>query len=190
MKPYIALLILFVLIFGVCFGIDKLFTKLFRSKVQHSSGLSVRLNKRLGSFGLVVAVLGIAGAFSGLSVNWLLFAGGCVLTVVGIGMVVYYLSFGIYYDQDSFVYSTFGKKTKQYRYGDIQTQLLYTSAGGVLVELHMNDGNAIQLQPSMVGGYAFLDKAFEGWLVQKGKTLEECSFHDPANSCWFPPAQS
>lgn len=189
MGPYIALLILLAAVFGICYLIDKGFTRLFRSKVQHLSGLSVRLNKRLGSFGLMVALLGVVGLFAGLGENWLLVAGGGLLIVVGAGMVVYYMSFGIYYDSDSFLLSTIGKKPAEYRFADIQSQLLYTSAGGVIVELHLSDGRAIQIQPSMTGGYDFLDKAFAAWLVQTGKTLEECAFHDPANSCWFPPAE-
>ena len=189
MRPYIALLILLAAVFGICYLVDKGFTKLFRSKVQHLSGLSVRLNKRLGSFGVIVALLGVAGLFAGLGKNWLLVAGGCLLIVVGAGMVVYYMCFGIYYDTDSFIFSTIGRKTMEYRFADIQSQLLYTSAGGVIVELHLRDGRAIQIQPSMIGGYEFLDKAFAAWLVQTGKTLEECDFHDPANSCWFPSAQ-
>ena len=189
MAPYIALLIVILAVFGICYLVDKGFAKLFRGRVQHLSGLSVRLNKRFGSFGLIIALLGIGGLFAGLPGNLLLIVGGSLLIVTGTGMVVYYMSFGIYYDSESFLYATFGKKTMEYRFADIQSQLLYTSAGGVIVELHLSDGRAIQLQPSMSGGYEFLDKAFAAWREQTGKTLEECDFHDPANSCWFPPAK-
>ena len=62
MGPYIALILLMAAIFGLCFLVDKGFTKLFRGKAQHMTGRSVRVNKRYGSLGLIVAVLGIAGA--------------------------------------------------------------------------------------------------------------------------------
>lgn len=187
MAPYIALILVLLAVFGICFLVDKGFTKLFRSKAQHKSGLSVRLNKRFGSFGLIVAILGVGGIFAGIPGNWLLLAGGCLLVLVGAGLVVYYLSLGIYYDADSFVYSAFGKKSKTYRYGDIQGQQLYVTNTGVVVELHMADGNAVLLQPSMIGTDQFISKASEGWFAQTGNSKEECEFYNPEKSCWFPP---
>ena len=189
MGPYIALILVIAAVFGVCYLVDKCFTKLFRGKVQHASGMAVKLNKKYGSFGLIMAVMGVAGCFAGFGENWLLFGGGCLLIVVGIGLVVYYMSFGIYYDNDSFVLSTFGKKSVTYSFADITAQQLYTSAAGVVIELYLKDGQATQLQPGMKGVDAFMDCAFAGWLKQTGKTVEECDFHDPSNSCWFPPVQ-
>ena len=82
MGPYIALIILVGLIFGVCWLIDKGFTKTFRGQVQHATGKAVRLNKKYGSMGLIVAILGIAGIFSGIdSGSWLLLAGGGLLAL-------------------------------------------------------------------------------------------------------------
>ena len=105
---------------------------------------------------------------------------------MGIGLIVYYMSFGIYYDRDSFIYSSFGHKSVTYRYNQIRGQMLYAVNGGNLIELHMTDGNSVNLQSSMIGVYPFLDKAFEGWCHQKGIDPEGCDFHDPDNSCWFP----
>ena len=175
--------------FGVCFLIDKGFTKVFRSKAQHFSGLSVRLSKKYGAFGLILFVLGVAAIFAGLSDTWLLCAGGVMLALLGIGLVVYYMTFGVFYDNDSFILTTFGKKSTTYRYRDIKAQQLYNSSGSIVVELHMVDGRAVQLQAGMVGLYPFLDKAFEGWCRQKGLRKEDCTFHDPDNSCWFPSAE-
>ena len=50
----------------------------------------------------------------------------------------------------------------------------------------MADGKAVQVLSNMAGYGAFLDKAYEGWLLQTGRDPETCDFHDPANSCWFP----
>ena len=55
-----------------------------------------------------------------------------------------------------------------------------------MVELHMSDGTAVQVQSNMVGVYPFLDTAFAGWCQQKNIDPESCDFHDPDNSCWFP----
>lgn len=175
--------------FAVCYGLDKGFTKLFRSKQQHKTGLSVRHNKRYGSIGLVVTVLGVAALFTGLREGIFLTFGGTVLILMGTVLVIYYMTFGIFYDQDSFVLTTFGRKSVTYRFCDIRCQQLYLVAGQYMVELQMADGRAVQLQTSMDGVYPFLDKAFSGWMRQKGLTLEQCPFHDPRNSCWFPPVE-
>ena len=186
---YIAILILAALVFGICYLVDKGFTSLFRGQAQHQSGKAVRLNKKYGSIGLIIAVLGIAGIFSGLTEGWVMLVGGSLLVLMGAGLVVYYMTFGVFYDKDSFVLTTFGKKSTTYTYKAIKTQQLYNSYGNIVVELTMEDNRSFQLQLTMKGATEFLDHAFAAWLEQTGKTKEECTFHDPDNSCWFPPAQ-
>ena len=181
---WLPMLIVATLIFGACFLIDKGFTKLFRSKKEHKSGLSVRLNKRYGSAGLIVFVLGVAAMF--LDSLLMLVCGG-ILMLGGIALIVYYMTFGIFYDDDSFVLTTFGKKSNTYHYRQILGQQLYNSSGNIVIELHMEDGRAVQLHSAMNGAYPFLDAAFSAWLRQTGKNKEDCSFYDPQNSCWFPP---
>ena len=181
-----SILLIAAVVFGVCFGIDKVFTGVFRSTQQHKSGLTVRCSKKYGSIGLLVAVLGLAAMFMG---GTLMLVCGGLLILGGIVLVVYYLTFGIFYDEDAFVYTRFGKKSITYRYGDIQSQQLYNSYGNIVVELHMADGSVVQVQSAMEGAYLFLDKAFGFWLLQTGREREDCPFHDPQNSCWFPPLE-
>ena len=184
---YLAVVIVAALVFGVCYLFDKGFDKAFRNKAQHKSGLAVRLSKRYAAFGAIFFTLGVASVFTGLSSSTLLLAGGALVAVMGIGLVVYYATFGIFYDADSFILTTFGRKSKTYQYRDIRSQQLYLIQGGsVVVELHMNDGRAVTLQSTMEGPYAFLDIAFAGWCRQTGRTAEECSFYDPAEHRWFP----
>ena len=57
--------IVIALVFLLCFLVDKGFTKLFRSKPQHKSGLSIRLSKYYGVGGLVLCVLAVAAFFAG-----------------------------------------------------------------------------------------------------------------------------
>ena len=115
-------------------------------------------------------------------------AGGCLLLIVGIGLTVYYMTFGVFYDEESFIYTSFGKKSLTYHYRDIESQQLYNAQGNLMVELYMTDGKSIHVHGNMNGAYDFLDKAFYGWCAQRGIAAEDCSFHDPSNSCWFPPA--
>jgi len=180
------ILVIAAVVFGICFVIDKLFTKVFRSKQQHASGLAVRCSKKYGSIGLLSGILGIAAIFAG---GTLMLVCGILLILCSAALVTYYLTFGIFYDEDAFVYTRFGKKSITYRYRDILSQQLYNSAGNIVIELHMADGKAVQLQSAMDGVYPFLDKAFTLWLRQTGRKQEDCPFYDPQNSCWFPPAE-
>lgn len=186
---FLGVILLAALVFGLCFLADKGFTKTFRGKAQHQSGLSVRVNKRYGAFGVIMIALGMAAILASTEDGWVLLAGGIIVLLIGVFLTVYYMTFGIYYDDNSFILSTFGKKSVTYSYADIKTQQLYTASGNTLIELHMSDGKNISLQAGMIGVYPFLDKAFEGWCRQKGIAAEECEFHDPDNSCWFPPME-
>ncbi len=184
------ILIVALLSFAVCFAADKGFQKLFRGKVQHRSGLSVRASKYFAVAGIVIVVLAAVGLLTGISEKeWLLAAGSGLLLAVGIALNVYYLSFGLFYDEDSFVYSAFGRRSVTYHYRDIVGQQLYRSGAVVIIELHLSDGNTVDLQSGMSGVYEFLDKAFALWCLQKQMDPAGCPFHDPANSCWFPPVQ-
>lgn len=189
---YVLIAIVIAVVLGMCFLLDFLFKKLFRSQAQHMSGLAVRLHKRYATIGIIMIVLGIAAliaAFTQEQTHWLLFGGGVLIAVVGTALVVYYVATGIFYDGDSFIYTTIGKKKKVYYYRDIRSQQLYNNAGQLLIELYMADGTAVQVQGSMVGAVEFLDHAYAAWVQQTGRREEDCSFHDPANSIWFPPVE-
>lgn len=182
-----AILIICALTFGVCYLFDKGFTRLFRGKQQHRTGLAVRVSKRYASFGLILCVLGIAAIFTGLSGNLVLLIGGALVLLIGIGLIVHYMSFGIFYDDDSFLLAAFGKADVTYRFRDIQFQQLYLIQGGsTVIELHLADGHSVSVHSSMEGAYPFLDHAFAAWCRQTGRDPERCDFHDPANSLWFP----
>lgn len=175
-------------VFGLCYLVDKGFTKLFRGTVQHQSGKSVRLSKRYGSIGLILFAFGTAAIFMGINnAEWILVGGAAVLALGGIALVTYYMSFGIYYDEDSFIYSSFGKSSVTYYFKNIRAQQLYLASGNVVVELHMKDGSHFQVHTGMTGMDAFMDHAFAAWLEQTGRSQENCTWYDPDNSCWFPP---
>ena len=174
-------------VFGLCYLLDKGFQKTFRSKSQHRSGRAVRLNKTYSIIGIALSFLGVCAIVTGITGAIALLLGGIVVLIMGICLCVYHLSFGIFYDDDTFLCTTFGKQDVTYRFCDIRTQNLYTITGGsVVVELHMADGKAVSLQSTMSGAYPFLDAAFAGWCRQKGIAAENCPFHDPANHLWFP----
>ena len=184
MIPY---LILAALVFGACFLVDKGFSKLFRSRKEHRSGMAVKHNKRTAVFGLVLAMLGVVGILSGNGGGRGLLVMSIAVLLMAVVLIVYYLSFGIYYDAEGFLVSGFGKRNVSYGYGSIREQKRYVIQGGsVLVELHMDDGNTVGVQSTMDGAYPFLDYAFARWCEQKGIDPDKCEFHDPGQHRWFP----
>jgi hypothetical protein len=184
---FIAILLVAAAVFGVCHLIDKAFTKKFRSKAQHMSGMAVRANKMYGVFGIVLIVLGVLAIGVGFSGSWLLMVGGIIVLLMGGYLSAYYLGFGIFYDGESFLVSALGKKSTTHRYSEITEQKLYLLQGGnILVELYLTDGSTVTLQSTMDGIYLFLDTAFAGWCLQTGRNPESCDFHDPSKHWWFP----
>ena len=184
---FILILLIAAAVFGLCFAVDKAFAKLFRSKAQHRSGMAVRANKRYGLFGIILSVLGIMAICVGISDGSVLLWGGVIVLLMGVCLAVYYLSFGVFYDGETFLLSRFGKKDIPYRFDQIQGQKLYLVQGGnVIIELHMTDGGTVSLQSTMDGVYPFLDTAFAAWCMQTGRDPQSCDFHDPSQSLWFP----
>ena len=177
-------------VFALCRLVDKGFQKLFRNKAEHLSGLAVRVNKRYGVFGIILSAIGIAAMVSGAGEDKVLLWGGLIVLLLGVSFAVYYLSFGIFYDGESFLMSQFGKKDAEHRYEEIVGQKLYVVQGGSIVaELYLKDGSTVSLQSTMDGVYPFLDTAFAGWCLQTGRDPESCDFHDPSKSLWFPPVE-
>ena len=69
MAQLFPILVIAAIIFGICYLVDKAFSRLFRSKAQHRSGMAVRANKLYGLAGLVLSILGILGFLTGLGAN-------------------------------------------------------------------------------------------------------------------------
>lgn len=183
----ITTLLVAAVVFAACYLIDKGFAKAFRSKAQHRSGMAVRANKRYGVFGVILSALGIMGTCAGAGKDTVLLVGGIFAALMGLGLAVYYLSFGIFYDGETFLLSRFGRASLEYSYKDILGQKLYLIQGGsIVIELHMADGSAVSLQSAMDGVYPFLDTAFAGWCLATGRDPQSCDFHDPSQSLWFP----
>ena len=183
----IVIIVVAALVFALCWGVDKMFTKLFRSKAQHRSGLAVRASKRYGIFGVMFSVLGILGIVTGAAGEDILTYAGIVVLLMGLGLAVHYLSFGIFYDGESFLVCRFGKKPQEHRYEEIVSQKLYVLTGGsIVIELTLKDGSAVSLQSTMDGVYPFMDTAFAGWCLETGHEMDKCDFYDPSKSWWFP----
>lgn len=179
------------LTFGAMYLMDKGFTKLLRNQAQHHSGTAVRLKKGYGVAAVLLVVLAALCLIQFINGGETLMLVCCVILIaMGAGLGLYYLCHGIFYDDDSFLYTTLGQKNRVYRYADITAQKLYVLQGGsYLVELYMNDDTTVSIQTSMEGAYAFLDKACHARFRQLGVNSFECDWFDSENSCWFPPKE-
>ena len=177
--------------FAALFAIDKGLTKLFRSRKQHRSGSAVRLKKHYGILSLALMILGALGIVIWFSDRTLaLLVGGILVLPGGAVLGIYYLTHGIFYDDEGFLYTTFGNRSAEYRYGDIRHQKLYEIQGGtLLVELHMADGSAVSVQGNMEGAYDFLSKAAHARMRQLGLNSHECDWFDETEGRWFPPME-
>ena len=177
--------------FGVMFLLDKGLTRLFRSRDQHRSGTAVRLKKHYGILSLALMVLGVLGIVNYFPEKSLvLLLGGLLVLPGGALLGIYYLTHGIFYDDESFLYTTFGNRSVSYRYADIRAQKLYVIQGGsLLVELHMADGRAVSVQSTMEGASDFLSKAAHARMRQLGLNSHECGWFDESEGRWFPPVE-
>ena len=174
--------------FGLMFLLDKGLTKLFRSRQQHRSGRAVRLNKRYGILSLAMMILGMLGLLFGITEpSVMLIVGGALVIPGGALLGIYYLTHGIFYDSDSFLYTTIGNRSRSCRFGDIRSQKLYRLQGGsYLVELYLNDGTTIPIQTVMPGALDFLDHASHARMRHLGLNSHECRWYEPDQGCWFP----
>ena len=186
-----AYLILGAAVFAAMYGLDKLFTKFFRSQEQHHSGTAVRLKKGYGVAAILLCLLAVLSLMQFFANGeTLMLVCGIVLIAMGGGLGAYYLSHGIFYDDNTFLFTTLGKKGVTYRYGDITGQKLYVLQGGsYLVELYMADKSTVPVQTSMPGAYDFLDKACHARFRQLGINSFACDWFDESQSCWFPPVE-
>lgn len=183
----LGILIVAAVVFFLCWVVDKLFSRLFRSRAQQRSGMAVRANKRYGVFGVILSVLGILGIVAGIRGERLLLWCGIIVLLMGAALAAHYLSFGIFYDGESYLLCRFGRKSQEHRFSEIVSQRLYAVTGGsTVIELALKDGSTLTLQSTMDGVYPFMDTAFAGWCMQTGRKMDECGFYDPSKSWWFP----
>lgn len=186
-----AILIVAALTFGAMYLLDTGFQKLFRSQDQHRSGTAVRLAKGYGIASVALLLLAVLCLIQFINEGeTLMLVGTVCVGLMGGGLGAYYLTTGVFYDDESFLYTTLGKKQRTYRYGQITGQKLYVLQGGnYLVELYMDDGTTVSIQTSMPGAYDFLDKACHARFRQLGVNSFECDWFDEGQSCWFPPVE-
>ena len=165
---YVLYLGLIAVIFG-CFALlDFLLKKLLRRTEAEANGQAVRLPRYSFILGLIMSLLGlIALLFVPMKGQWLLLAGCCLVLVIGLYLLVSFFRFGIFYNDEGFVYRTLTQKARSYRYEDITGQRSFLAKSGLNTSLYAK-GDEIQLYSAMQGLDSFLNKAFFSWCRSKG----------------------
>ena len=182
---YVLYILLIAVMFGLVALVDLVFGKLFPKNDTMKHGKSVRMPRYSFIFGLIMTLLGIIGLlfipFEGEKFLWL----GClVVLAMGAYLLVNFGRFGIFYDDEQFIYRTLTKKAKTYRYSDIQLQRSFLAKSGFNTTLYAA-GDEIQPYGAMQGLSDFHHKAFHRWCAQKGIDPDTVE-NDPSTLQFFP----
>lgn len=160
---YVLYILLIAAIFGLVALVDFVIGRLFPKKEIQKTGNTVRLPRYSSILGLMMTLLALfALLFLDLSENTALAVGCVVVLIMGIFLLVNFWRFGIWYDEEKFVYRTLTKREKTYYYKDITGQQAILAKSGVNTTLFVG-GDALELYESMQGLGNFLSKAFYAW---------------------------
>lgn len=183
---YVLLLAFCGVVFLLCFLFDKLFQKLFPKSETEKRGQVVRLPRRnaITSILLIFIAVCVLLFLMPEGGDTLMLIGCIVAIVMGVIILVSYLSFAIYFDDEGFVCKDLRRKKTAYRYSQIRGQRSVMTRSGVNSTLFVAD-DEINVYSSMQNLNAFLSKAFYKWCEVKEidpATVE----NNPRMFTWFP----
>ena len=183
---YVLLLLLCAVVFLACFLIDKLFALIFPKSKTEKSGNVVRLPRRNAIAGvlLIFVPLTVLLFFIPEGGDTLMTVGCVIAIVLGVILLVNYLSFAIYYDDEGFVYKDLRRKKTSYHYSQIRGQRSVMTRSGVNSILFVAN-DEINIYSTMQNLNAFLNKAFYKWC--EVKQIDPASVeNNPRMFTWFP----
>ena len=165
---YVLYILLIAVIFGLVALADWIFQKLFPKDAVMKSGKAVRMPRYSLILGLILFMIGLVGLlFIPFQAEKFLWLGCGLVAVMGLYLLVNFFRFGIFYDDQLFVYRTLTKKARTYRYADIEKQRSFLAKSGLNTTLYVA-GDEIPLYSAMQGLGDFLSKAFYRWCDARG----------------------
>lgn len=183
---YVYLLIIAALVFGLCFLIDFLFKKLFPKSKLEGSKRVVRMPRRSAIWGLILTLFPVV-----VLLFWLPPEGdtaltiGCVVAILfGLVLLVQYFSFGIWYDEETFLFKDLRRGRRTYHYSQIKGQQSLMTRSGIQATIFVGE-DVIEVSSAMQGLPDFLDKAFYRWCAAKGIDPDSVE-NNPAMLTYFP----
>lgn len=182
---YVIYILLVAALFGLVALFDFLFQKLFPKNGTMKHGKAVRMPRYSFILGLLMTLLALIALlflpFEGETFLWL----GCVVVlIIGLYLLVNFSRFGIFYDDEQFIYRTLTKKARTYRYADIRGQRSFLAKSGLNTTLDVA-GDEIQLYSAMQGLSDFLHKAFYRWCEETGVDPDTVE-NNPSMLVFFP----
>ncbi len=173
------------LVLGLCWCVDQLFKKLFPKDARQLAGKVVRLPRRTAVFGVLLTFFAVVMELNWFSrLAWYMHLAAALVLLLGVWLLVQFLSFSIYYDDEGFTYRNLGRKAENFRYGDILGQRSLLTRSGVNSTLYLSGGE-IPVYSAMQGAGDFLQKAFYRWCEATG-TDPETVENNPQYLTWFP----
>lgn len=181
--------ILYILLIAVVFGLialgDKLLQLIFPKNTTEKQGKAVRMPRYSLILGVLMSVFATVLLLFLLDRSELfLQIGACFVLLMGLYLLVSYFRFGIFYDEEQFIYRTLTRKARAYRYSDIEGQRSFLAKSGLNTTLYAS-GDEIQLYGAMQGLSDFLNKAFFRWCAQTG-TDPDTVENNPTMLVFFP----
>ena len=165
-------------IFGLCYLIDRLITRL---RHIDPNARTVRQPRRSVTIGIVLLVLGVVAA---LYVPGLLgIGGGIVIVLLGAVLLLSYFSFSIDYDDEGFTCRTL-RASKRYQYNQIRGEQALAARSGINVMLFVGD-DGVELSEAMQGVRRFLSHAYYARCRQLNIDPETCPPPAPDALVWF-----
>ena len=181
---YVLYLLLIAVIFGLVALVDFVFGKLFPKAKVKKTEKAVRAPRYSFIVGILIVFLGIMGLLFYTEADVFLRIGMVIAMVMGLYMAVNYISFGIFYDDETFTYRTLTKKAVTFRYADITGQRSFLARSGLNVTLLAGE-TEVPLNGSMQGVADFMNHAFFAWCRQKGLD-PDAQEYDPRTLRYFP----
>lgn len=178
---YVIIALFMALVFGLCFGVDRLCRKLF----PRDERKVVRLPRRSAVFGILLSFFGFAAMlFFWRQLEWYFRVGAALVLLLGIFLLVQYFSFSIRYDAEGFVYRGFFKKPVASTYGEISGQRSLLTRSGVNSTLYTKHGE-VPIFSALQGVQDFLKTAFSVWCEKNGIEPDTVE-NNPAYFTYFP----
>ncbi len=182
---YVLYILLIAVVFGLVALADKLLQLIFPKNSTMKHGKAVRMPRYSFILGMLMTVLAlVAILFLPLENETFLFGGCVIVLLMGLYLLISFGRFGIFYDDEQFIYRTLTRKARTYRYADIEGQRSFVAKSGLNTSLYAA-GDEIQLYGAMQGLSDFLNKAFFRWCAQTG-TDPDTVENNPSMLVFFP----
>ena len=176
---YFILLFFGACVFGLCFLVDKLITRLKRGRPEKKT---VRQPQRAAAFGILLLVAGIALLM--FLRQTLGLVGGITMILLGLVLLGSYAFFRVDYDEEGFTcHSLKGKQ--HYLFNQIKGEQAIAAKSGINLILFVGD-TAVEFSEAMQGLRPFLSHAYYARCRQLGIDPAENPPPAPGELVWFP----